>query len=308
MSIKMKKIYTIFSLPVICMIVIVSCTTNDSITSEIEEPIYNVDDNVKDAIQHEKNVLYNKYKTYLITNPLTRDYKFNFQRKNNLKITAPVQSTEVLQAGINLLHDTFLDIYSEDFKKKNMPFSILLADSILFLGQETSTPYYHAYVSQRFIALGGVRPNMLYTDSIKQIIKGDINSRFWIDYMNGVKELFSIPEEFADVSKSYYRKDVTSIPELGDVAGKQPHEIDYYQLGFVNYNAAATFYDKEYKEWWIEVPDEETDKRQWVAFCFNTPKTRRDAIIAKYPKMKQKYLLLKRAFANCEGFDIDRLP
>ena len=63
MSIKMKKIYTIFSLPVICMIVIVSCTTNDSITSEIEEPIYNVDDNVKDVIQHEKYILYNKYKT-----------------------------------------------------------------------------------------------------------------------------------------------------------------------------------------------------------------------------------------------------
>ncbi|WP_257996300.1 hypothetical protein [Hoylesella timonensis] len=80
------------------------------------------------------------------------------------------------------------------------------------------------------------------------------------------------------------------------------------KLADPNYNAAATFYDKEYKEWWIEVPDEETDKRQWVAFCFNTPKTQRDAIITKYPKMKQKYLLLKRAFANCEGFDIDRLP
>ena len=89
MSIKMKKIYTIFSLPVICMIVIVSCTTSDSITSEIEEPIYNVDDNVKDVIQHEKYVLYDKYKTYLITYPLTRDYKFNFQRKKQSENHCP---------------------------------------------------------------------------------------------------------------------------------------------------------------------------------------------------------------------------
>ena len=57
-----------------------------------------------------------------------------------------------------------------------------------------------------------------------------------------------------------------------------------------------------------KVHNADVDKRQWVAFFFNTPKTERDSLIAAYPKMKQKYEILKEAFSKCDGFDIDQLP
>ena len=286
-----------------------SCSKEKDIHAEIEESVYDITDNPSDPIQHQRYLFYQDYRTYLITNPEVKDYRFNFQTKNNILMIAPTQSNDVLLGGVDMLKSLFLDVYSTDFKKKYLPFSIILADSIFYLGQDVGRPYYHSYASQRFLALGGIRREMAtYSDSLKLAIKGDIHSRYWIDFLQGAKGVFSIPEEFEEISKSYYGKGVDYIADLGNVTGRLPWQIDYHQLGFITYNHNTTFYDDAEGAWWIEVPNADVDKRQWVAFFFNTPKSQRDALIAAYPKMKAKYDILKEAFLKCEGFDVDQLP
>lgn len=305
----MKYPYTTLLGCVFALLALVACGEDGTITAEMEAPIYDVTDSETDAVQHRKAQLYNAYRTYLITNPIVRDYEFNFQKKNHLAMSAPQQTVQVLQAGINRLDEVFLNVYTEDFKKQYMPFSLILADKIEFTAQEEGRPSYHAYCTQRYLAMAGVRAGMENdSDSLKNEIKGDVNSRFWIDYMEAVRKVIAIPTEFSDVSRDYFRKNVEEIKELGDVMDKLPGQIDYHTLGFIGYNRRTTFFDEKEQLWWIETPDEDTDKRQWVAFFFSTPKAERNELFAKYPLMEQKRQILRQAFLQCDGFDIDLLP
>ena len=302
---------SLYIIAALCAGTIMASCSEEKLTAEPEQPRYNVADDPNDAIQHTKFTMFENYRTYLITNPTTADYKFNFQQKNNLLITAPQQSKDLLAKGIARFEKLFMSVYSEAFKKQYMPFSIILADSILFLEQENGRPSYHAYAANRFLAMAGVRPGMENdTDSLLREIKGDIHARFWVDYMEGINQKFELPQEFFEPSKSYYRKSADEISVLGDVTGKLPDQINFHPAGFIMYNRRTTFFDPDpdWGGWWIEAPDEDTDKRQWIAFVFSTPKAEREAIIAEYPIMKQKYDLLKAAFLKSDNFNIDLLP
>ena len=118
-----------------------SCSNEKDIHAELEAPVYNVTDNSSDPVQHQRFLFYQDYKTYLITKPEVKDYRFNFQTKNNILMIAPTQSNDVLLGGVDMLKSLFLDVYSTDFKKKHLPFSIILADSIFYLGQDVGRTY-----------------------------------------------------------------------------------------------------------------------------------------------------------------------
>lgn len=286
-----------------------ACNQEEKPVATLEDSLYHIEDSASDPVQHLRYTFFQKYQTYLITEPRTIDYQFNFQRKNNLRITPPEQSAQRIQAGAALLEEVFLQHYPEAFKQQNLPFSILLADSILFLGHMEKIPSYHAYATGRFLALAGIRPGMeQYTPQQKNDIRGDINSRYWVDYLGGYKNKFVVPEAFYQISEGYFAKSADAIKELGDVTDMQPDEIDFYPLGFTGYSPLTTFYDEQYEAWWIETPSPDMDLRLWVSFLFTTPKAERDRIIETYPLMKQKYDLLKEAFMQCDGFDIEQLP
>jgi hypothetical protein len=148
----MKKILLNYYIPVLlgAMLLFASCGSDDDIHADLVPPRFDVTDNPSDPVQHAKYEMYSKYQTYLITNPEIYDYKFNFQRKNNLSITAPNQDPAFLQKSIERFNEVFMNVYSEDFKKKYLPYSIILADKILFLGQDEGTPSYDAYAANRF--------------------------------------------------------------------------------------------------------------------------------------------------------------
>lgn len=291
------------------IITLTGCDKEEHPIAELGTPMYHVQDDPSDPIQHLRYTLFESYRTYLITDPKTIDYQFNFERKNNLRITPPEQSTSMLEQGANMLEDVFLSHYPENFKEKNIPFSIILADSILFLGQEEKVPSYHSFASGRFLAMAGVRPEMKsYTEAQINEIRGDINSRYWVDYLGNHKGKFVVPESFSEVSAAFAGKSVEEISELGNVSGLSPEKIDYYTLGFTSYNPQTSFYDDKYEAWWIETPNSEADLRLWVSFLFKTPKAERTRIIDTYPLMKKKYEILKAAFRRCDGFDIELLP
>lgn len=286
-----------------------ACRDKERISATLSPPRYDVSDGSQDVVQRLRYELYKKYKVYLITKPETYDYKFNFQRKNQLLITAPRQHLELLKAGVDLLEECFLGCYPEEFKIKHLPFSLILAEQILFLGEQDKTPEYGAFAGRNFVAISGIKEGIdLYTQEEKARLRGEVNARYWVHFLRDVKGVFAVPEEFYRVSEVYYRKNVEAITELGEVSGKNPNEIDYHKLGFVSYNQRTTFYDNDDQAWWIEVPDRETDLRQWIAYLFEKPRAERERVLDAYPHMKEKYEVLKTAFRACEGYDIDLLP
>lgn len=296
-----------------CCLLLCSCQNEETIQAEVGKNPYDVTDQPADFVQHNRFLLYRDYQTYLITAPTVADYLFNFQRKNKLQITAPEQSPTVLKRGIELLHETFLDFYPEAFKKKHLPYSILLAESIIYTAYETIRPEYRAYGANRFLALGGIKAGMeSYDEAEKRRFKSEINAAYWIDYLRDTKKLFEIPESFALASgENVHSKG------LGDLADNPldyedgvttPEMPDYYKLGFISYAPLTTFYDEQYASWWIETPSVETDLRQWIGFVFSTPKVQREEILKKYPIMKTKYDILRKALLQCENFDINNLP
>lgn len=296
-----------------CLTLLCSCGREESIHAELGKNPYDITDQPSDPVQHERYVLYRDYQTFLITEPSIADYQFNFQQKNKLLITAPEQSPVLLQQGIALLHEVFLDIYPESFKKKHMPYSLLLAESIIYTGYENIRPLYQAYGANRFLVMGGVKAGMeTYDDTRKRIIKSEINAAYWIDYLRDTKKLFAIPDAFALVSgENVHGKALGDLPgnPLGYEDGvTTPNDPVYYKLGFISYSPLGTFYDETYDSWWIETPSIDTDHRQWIGFVFSTPKAEREAILEQYPMMKAKYDILREAILQCENFDINNLP
>lgn len=293
--------YLILALsPLLAMVL--SCSKEKPLDAEPEQPYYDVTDNPSDPVQHEKAMLFQSYQTYLITNPTIRDFVYNFAHKNKISIVAPEQSRENIMNGISMLKENFLDLYSDDFKKKNLPFSIILADTLRYTGfvsiegEIPPKPEYYAYSSNYFLAMSGVRKDMgPNPQERKDSIRGEVNSYFWTGYLSANKGIFTVPDEFYQVSKGSY----------GKTLYEDPAKIDYYQYGFVGNNKLSSLYD-DIDGWMTDLPKEELDLHMWVAFIFRTPKAKLQPILDANEKMAQKYAILKKAFSSC-GYDIDNI-
>ena len=108
-----------------------SCYNEDALSIPAQPDKYGVlTDDPSDPTRHFIYEFYQKYETVIITNPTEADYKFNFTSDNGIKITAPEQEQGVVEEGIDFLQEVLLDLYPDDFLKKNLPFSIILAEEV----------------------------------------------------------------------------------------------------------------------------------------------------------------------------------
>ena len=109
----------------------------------------------------------------IITNPTEADYKFNFTANNGIKITAPEQKQEIIDEGIEFLQKVLLNLYSDSFLKKNLPFSILLSEEVR-MASYGETTIMNCYASSSFIALGNVSSSLeTMTDEDKVEFEAD---------------------------------------------------------------------------------------------------------------------------------------
>ena len=117
------------------------------------------------------------------------DYKFNFTANNGIKITAPEQKQEIIDEGIEFLQKVLLNLYSDSFLKKNLPFSILLSEEVR-MASYGETTIMNCYASSSFIALGNVSSSLkTMTDEEFVKIRADVNASFWAKYMSEVRGL-----------------------------------------------------------------------------------------------------------------------
>ena len=180
----------------ICMLAgMSSCYHEDALIVPEQPDKYNIlTDDPSDPTQHFIYQFYQKYQTVIITNPTEADYKFNFTANNGIKITAPEQKQEIIDEGIEFLQKVLLNLYSDSFLKKNLPFSILLSEEVR-MASYGETTIMNCYASSSFIALGNVSSS-LKTMTDEEFVKNraDVNASFWAKYISEVRGLFSISD------------------------------------------------------------------------------------------------------------------
>lgn len=299
----MKKLILLISL----LAGMSSCYNEDALVIPDQPDKYNIlKDDPSDPTQHFRYQFYQKYQTIVITNPTEADYRFNFTSNNGIKITAPEQSKEVIDEGVDFLQRVLLDLYSDDFLKKNLPFSILLAEEVR-MDSYGETTILNCHASSSFIALGNVNSalkNMSEEDFLT--VKADVNASFWAKYMSQVRGLFTIPDSFYEASEEV-EPGIYNWFYLGYDA--TPYNTDFYHYGLISYDPENSFVDEEDPDfpWYsLYAPSKTTDLSQWMNFVFLKTPTEIQEICDKYPVMKKKYDIIREAMLE-NGFDLSKL-
>lgn len=299
----MRKIILLISL----IAGISSCYQEDALNVPDQADKYGVlEDTPADPTRHFIYQFYQQYETVIITNPTEADYKFNFTSDNGIKITSPEQSEEVINAGIDFLKKSLLNLYPDNFLKKNLPFSIILAEQVQ-MDAWGETTILNSYASDNFIAVSNIT-SALKTMSQKDFIKirADINASFWAKYMSEVRGVFTIPDTF-------YKESETIEPDIYSgyfyLGYQSPAETDFYHYGLISYNTDSSYIDEEdpdFPFYSLYAPTKEMDLLQWMNFVFEKPQEELQEIFDDYPIMKKKYDIIKEAML-VNGFDLSQL-
>ena len=94
-----------------------ACSDEDDIHVNVEDSWYNLEDDPSDPVQHYIYQFYKDYQTIIIKDPEVEDYRYNFKRKNNIKVVAPVQEAALLTKGLDMVKDIFIEVYPEVLKR-----------------------------------------------------------------------------------------------------------------------------------------------------------------------------------------------
>lgn len=279
----------------------VACYNEDSIQAERGTPKYNLEDDPSDPVQHYIHEFYTKYRVIIITDPTIYDYMFNFSMKNRLRIVAPEQDKDLLYKGIQFMEKVFFDFYSPEFKEKFFPMSVIMADTIQNAGFGSEAMQNTAN-STNFIAIGNIREGVEALSEEELIkIRSEVNGKFWSGYLDKILGSFKVNPDFYKVSKEYYGE------WLAFYDGLTLEDIDFYEMGLVGDDPEWREIDPDDPSNNVIVaPREELDLQQWMSFIFEKKSAEMKEICDKYPKMKEKYELLRQSMIDC-GFDFSKI-
>lgn len=299
-----KAIYTSIC-AILTGLILTSCHKDPPLVADALPDKYGIlTDTPSDPIKHHIYEFYKDYSTVLIKNPTIADYKFNFKDDNGISIIAPKQTPEVLNAGLEFLNKAIISLYPKDFLKNNLPFSIILADTIK-MASYGETHVLKSYASTGFLALGGINSslsNMSNEEFIKA--RASLNSDFWAKYMSATRGIFKVPEAFSKASEEV-EKDIFH-PNGFYLGYENPKDIDFYKYGLISYNTVSSYISEEEDFYSVYAPTKAQDLEQWMIFVFSTKPSDLETIFQSYPVMKKKYDILRKAMLTA-GFDLSKL-
>ena len=314
----MKKIAVLFCTAL--ALLLGSCEKEETLHVDPIGPKYNLEDDPNDPIQHFIYETYRDFGIVVITNPTEADYAYNFTNKNRLNLVAPPQDPAVIQAGLAFIKKNFLDLYSAEFKKQNMPFTLVMAKSIVNESHGGSAAV-DAYASTGMIAVSHIDENIgSLSDEQAKAYKAAINACFWSSYMGTVRNMFSVPEEFYQVSggesgsEGDYGKYISvqkyvlnwdTVEYEPNPDYKDPDPADWYKLGFVNVVDFTMTEDPDYPYYDgynYTTPNATEDLSLWTNFIFATSSSEIATMGQTYERIQQKYEILKKALedAGCD--------
>ncbi|MCT4614690.1 MAG: hypothetical protein N4A49_07440 [Marinifilaceae bacterium] len=229
------------------------------------------------SVQRSVYDLYKNYNTILILNPEIKDYRYNFENVNNIRIVNADEQYH--KAGIDFLNEIWLSKYSEEFKKaNNLPYSIILCDSIF----NSDGDQVNVFASHGFVAIAGLNKDLAsMTDETKAAISKEVNYQYLgVNMMFNRKDIV-FPNYFYSISAADYMN--------LDFLSKE----DLFSKGFVR------------DEW--PAPDRTKDALRYIEFITKTSSYEIILMTDTYPKIKEKYNIVKQYFLDKFNLDITNL-
>ena len=186
---------------------------------------------------------------------------------------------------------------------------------------EEAGSYCDAYASTGMIAISHIDENIgSLSDEQAKAYKAAINACFWSSYMGAVRNMFSVPEEFYQVSggesgsEGDYGKYISvqkyvlnwdTFEYEPNPDYKDPDPADWYKLGFVNVVDFTMTEDPDYPYndgYYYTTPNATEDLSLWTNFIFATSSSEIATMGQTYERIKQKYEILKKALedAGCD--------
>ncbi|MCT4615873.1 MAG: hypothetical protein N4A49_13495 [Marinifilaceae bacterium] len=202
---------------------------------------------------------------------------------------------DTLKMGYDVLKKVFLDLYSDEFKRKNFPYKIILGHTASENRVQASLKDLIAFSGRTFVAMGKVRKGINeLTGAQLNEYKSAINSSFWGGYLQ-INNKYYLPNEFYKVSDKYYYKNLLVLPEN---KGKKREDLNFMDYGF--WKGDKLMDGGTY----MFTPKADADIAAYMDAIFHKTQDEFDEIFAKHPVMKQKYDIIVNHIKNELGFDL----
>lgn len=210
--------------------------------------------------------------------------------ENNLdKLSISKEDNQTLLKGVILINEIFGNTYKKDFKMKNFPPKIFLADSVNIKNMSGGKDLLDklVYFGNNHIVIGKIRKDYLdnLTNEEKLKHKAFINAVFWGNYMYNNNKL-NIPESFFNVCKGRYDGSLKYAKLFPEFKNKDFEDMDLKTIGFWSDNK-----DKRDKYYWNS-PTKDVDVFQFIYNITSKTTAEMNVILKKYPLLKEKYIIL----------------
>lgn len=136
---------------------------------------------------------------HLLYDADTRDYLYNFQQKNAVKIESP---TEKIYEKLMLLDELFLQAYTDQVKQQVLPYDLILAEKILYGTSSTPKDF---FASTNFLAMKITDANLELDAAGKKALSTKMHKAFVLDYCVAMGRVGLSPK-FYEVSADWYGK------------------------------------------------------------------------------------------------------
>lgn len=289
----MKKYIILF----LSIMAIYGCYKSDTVTSELgTNPI-----KLKPSEDKLDNLIYEFYQSsnsVILYNYNVVDYKWNWKRSFDTLIIQT--NRDYLFNGVKYLNKIFGDLYTKEFKQKNFPPEIFLADSVNYKGIQKVLDEI-CLVGNKHLEIGRIRDGIdkLSNEDLLKA-KGEINGYFWGKYMFNNKKIV-IPESFFEVGKDKYSQNLLYTGVFPENAGKKFEDIEIRDYGFWSIDPKTS--NDNYKM----TPKKDVDVYQYISIITTTDYETLKPILDRFPKLKMKYTILVNYIRDKFNIDIQEI-
>lgn len=164
---------------------------------------------------YDKQILefYSKYNSVILYNYRESDFIYQFTGPTELDLRAPAAGPNGIQETLDFFQEHWLSMYPEAFLKKNLPFKILLADSItkILEGLPSDTVQLPAIAGYRNVTFGLTgHLSGLSSDGIDSA-RGALHGAFWQQAF--ISNTIEMPPLFPNFPS--YPRDITAMKNAG---------------------------------------------------------------------------------------------
>ena len=226
--------------------------------------------------------LYDKYGVAFLYDFEKTIFDWNMVTSTNDKFNISlIQKSEELSSRIDFLKENWLSAYPDEFIKTKFPIRILLLDTIVEPSTNpwASDVYFSSLVGLNNIAISNM--GNAFVDVDKIVFVNNINVSLLADYLFA-KEYLTIPEQFYIIS------------------GKELYNERRNGRGFMDNG----FFEFKNSRWVsLKFPDSTRDLKAFVSFYIETAPVEVEAQIGEYPKMMEKYNIVKN-YIESQGINL----